>query len=148
MVDVITEIEIMKPIEEVSNFASDPNNATKWYKNIKTVEWKKDGNLKLGAQIAFKAHFLGRELAYVYEVVEMKMPCKFVMKTADGPFPMETTYEWEVVNESTTRMTLRNRGNPSGFKSIFAPFMSMAMRKANQKELHLLKSILEKNASS
>ncbi len=127
----------------MSEFAADPNNATKWYANIKYVEWRTEGPLQVGAQIAFKAQFLGRELAYIYEVVEMNLPAKFVMRTADGPFPMETTYEWQPIDENTTRMTLRNRGNPSGFKSIFAPFMSMAMSRANKNDLKLLKQILE-----
>lgn len=97
MVDVITEIEINKPVVIVSNFAVDPNNGTSRYKDIKTVEWKTFGNLELGANIAFKAQFLGRELSYFYESVEMNLPSKFVMTTADGLFPMETTYEWELL---------------------------------------------------
>jgi hypothetical protein len=97
----------------------------------------------MGAQIAFKAQFLGKELAYIYEVVEMDLPYRFVMRTADGPFPMETIYEWREIDSENTEMTLRNNGNPSGFKTIFVPFMSRAMRKANQKDLELLKSILE-----
>jgi len=143
MVDVITEITIHKPLAEVAQFASHPDNATRWYVNIKEVEWKTQKPLKVSSQIAFKAQFLGKELAYVYEVVEHEESSKFVMRTADGPFPMETTYTWEVIESNKTKMTLRNRGEPSGFKSIFAPFMSMAMRRANKKDLQLLKSILE-----
>ncbi len=144
MVDVTKEILITCPRESVAEFASDPDNAPLWYANIKSIEWKTPKPLKLGSQIAFKAQFLGRELAYVYEVVELVPGQKLVMRTADGPFPMETTYLWDAVDEKTTRMTLRNRGNPAGFSKLSAPFMSFSMGRANQKDLRLLKSLLEK----
>ena len=40
-------------------------------------------------------------------------------------------------------MTLGNRGEPSGFGRIVAPLMASAMRRANEKDLVRLKSILE-----
>jgi hypothetical protein len=56
---------------------------------------------------------------------------------------METTYLWEDAPSGGTRMTLRNRGQPTGFASVTAPLMAAAMRRANGKDLELLKSILE-----
>jgi hypothetical protein len=41
-------------------------------------------------------------------------------------------------------MTLRNHGEPSGFSRVAAPLMASAMRRANQKDLERLKSLLEK----
>ena len=89
------------------------------------------------------ARFLGRRLAYVYEVVELVPNHRLVMRTAEGRFPMETTYTWEPAGPDQTRMTLRNRGEPSGFAKIGSRLMASAMRRANRKDLSKLRSILE-----
>jgi len=86
---------------------------------------------------------VGRHLAYTYEVVELEPERRLVMRTADGPFPMGTTYTWEPAGEHATRMTLRNRGNPAGFSRFAAPIMERAMRRATTKDLARLKLMLE-----
>ena len=73
-------------------------------------EWKTPPPFGVGSRLAFVAQFLGRRLAYTYEIVELVPGERLVMRTAEGPFPMETTYTWEPVRERITRMTLRNRG--------------------------------------
>lgn len=142
-VDVVTSLEIDRPRAEVAAFAADPDNATEWYQNIKAVEWETTPPLAVGSRLAFVAQFLGRRLAYTYEVVELDPGRRLVMRTSEGPFPMETTYEWEDVGPDRTRMRLRNRGEPSGFASVAAPVMMRAMQRANRKDLERLKKILE-----
>lgn len=142
-VDVSTQIIIDCPIIEVASYAADPDNVPNWYKNISSVEWQTTPPLELGSQIAFVAHFLGRRLAYTYEIKEFHPNQKLVMRTAEGPFPMETTYTWRAITPTQTEMTLRNRGEPTGFSKVTAPVMAMAMRRANLKDLALLKNILE-----
>jgi uncharacterized membrane protein len=144
MVDVLTEMIINCPQEKVAEYAANPDNAPEWYVNIKSAEWKTEKPLTIGSQIAFKAEFLGRQLAYVYEIVEFIPSQKLVMRTANGPFPMETTYTWEAIDNRVSRMTLRNKGIPSGFSKLFSPFMSSMMKRANQKDLRKIKEILEK----
>jgi uncharacterized membrane protein len=143
MVDVTTEIEIARPREEVAAYAADLDNTTSWYENIERVDWETPRPLGVGSRAAFVAQFLGRRLAYTYEVRELVPGERLVMSTAQGPFPMETTYTWSDAGEDRTRMTLRNRGEPAGFKRIAAPLMARAMRRANQKDLARLKEILE-----
>lgn len=142
-VDVSTEIEIERPLEEIAAYAGNPDNAPEWYVNIKSVEWKTQPPLRVGSRLAFVAQFLGRRLAYTYEFVEVVPGQRLVMRTSEGPFPMETTYTWESVGEGRTRMILRNRGEPSGFGKLAGPIMAAAMRRANRKDLMRLKTILE-----
>lgn len=143
MVHVKTEITIARALDQVFEYAIDPDNAPEWYENIKTAEWKSPKPLKKGSHIAFTASFLGRKLSYVYEITELVQNQRLVMRTATGPFPMETIYTWAKIDSQRTRMTLENRGIPTGFSKILAPFMTIMMRKANNKDLKKIKMILE-----
>jgi uncharacterized membrane protein len=144
-VDVTTEIAIACPRADVAAYACDPDNATEWYENIKAVEWRSPRPLAVGTRLAFVANFLGRRLEYTYEVRALVPGERFVMSTAEGPFPMETTYSFADAAGGATRMTLRNRGKPAGFAKVAAPVMARAMRRANGQDLRRLKEILERH---
>lgn len=144
-VDVTTETTIGQPLGVVAEYAADPDNATQWYANIRSVQWHGESGVRLGARVDFLAQFLGRRLAYTYEIVELIPEQRLVMRTADGPFPMETTYFWEADGQNATRMRLRNRGAPTGFSVLVAPILKMAMRRAMNQDLLRLKSILERS---
>lgn len=122
---------IERPCETVASYAANPDNAPAWYVNITSVEWQTQPAVSVGSKMAFVAQCLGRRLAYTYEIVDFSPGHRLVMRTAQGPFPMETTYTWETTSVGRTKMTLRNRGMPSGFGLFLGPFMAMAMRRAN-----------------
>jgi hypothetical protein len=127
----------------VAAFACDPDNATRWYVNIESVEWRTPPPLVVGSRLEFVARFLGRRLAYTYEVREHVPSERYMMSTARGPFPMETAYTFEDA-PGGTRMTPRDRGLPSGFAKIGALLMERAMRRANQADLRRIKELLER----
>lgn len=141
-VDVAVEAVIRRPVGVVAGYASDPSNAPEWYANISEVAWKTEPPLAVGSQVAFVARFMGREMRYTYEIVEYE-PTSLVMRTAEGPFPMETSYRYSPTPDGDTRMTLRNRGTPKGFSRLVSPFMQIAMRRANRKDLEALRQHLE-----
>ena len=142
-VDLSTETVIRRPVAEVAAYAGDPTNAPEWYVNIRSVEWRTPPPLARGSQLAFVATFLGRTLSYTYEVVELVPGQRLVMRTAEGPFPMVTTYTWLPLGPDQTRITLRNSGAPSGFAKVAAPMLALSMRRAMKKDLKALKRRLE-----
>jgi uncharacterized membrane protein len=142
-VDVSTQITIARRPEIVAAFAADPSNAPRWYVNIDSVEWETPPPLGVGSRVAFTARFLGRTLSYTYEIVDHVPGRRLVMRTAQGPFPMQTTYTWEPAGDEATTMTLRNQGEPSGFATVTASVMAAAMRRANRKDLARLRAVLE-----
>lgn len=143
-VDVLTEIVIDRPPAEVAAYAGDPGNAPEWYANIDSVEWRTEPPLAVGSRMDFVAGFLGRRLAYTYEVIDLVPGERLVMRTAQGPFPMETTYTWQPAGGDRTRMSLRNRGRAHGFSRWVAPFMATAVRRANRADLARLRTLLER----
>jgi hypothetical protein len=146
VVNVCSEIHLDVPCAEVAAYAGNPDNAPRWYQNIDTAEWLSEPPLRTGSQVRFSARFLGRTLTYTYQFVDVVPGKKLVMRTSQGPFPMETTYTWDV-DGAGTRMTLRNAGRPRGFSILAGVFMSPMMRRAMRKDLAKLKDILETPAS-
>jgi uncharacterized membrane protein len=145
-IDVQTEIKIARPGSEVAAYASEPDNAPEWYENIESAKWETPRPLAVGSRFAFVARFLGRRLAYVYEVKELVAGQRLVMATVEGPLTMETTYTWADASDGSTLMRLRNRGGPPGlFARLLAPLMAAAVRRANRKDLARLKRILEQS---
>lgn len=148
MVDVYTDIIIDCTRDIVAAYAADPNNAPEWYVNIKSAKMLDPGPLKEGSKIKFSAAFMGKQLEYTYEIVEYSEGFHLVMRTSEGPFPMETSYSWESLEGGKCRMTLRNFGKPAGFSRLATPLIALMMKMANRKDLRSLKKILESRKSN
>jgi uncharacterized membrane protein len=142
-VDVEVHTTIDRPRQQVAAYCCDPDNVTAWYANIRAVHWETSPPVARGSRFRFTSEFLGRRLEYTYEVVEFVGAERFVMRSDNGPFPMETTYTWEDAPDGATWMTLRNRGEPTAFAGLAAPLLATAIRRATTKDLARLKSILE-----
>ncbi|RME18501.1 MAG: ATPase [Alphaproteobacteria bacterium] len=145
-VNVSVSRVIRCPRDRLAAFAADPANAPAWYANIESVEWQGPPSTEPGARAAFVARFMGQRLAYTYEIREHVPGRRLAMSTAEGPFPMETVYEWEDAGEGRTRMTLTNRGRPEGFKAVLAPLMALAMRRAMTNDLAALARVVKRRS--
>jgi uncharacterized membrane protein len=142
-VDVEVHTTIARPRAQVAAYCCDPDKVTSWYANIRAVRWETAPPVVQGSRFRFTSEFLGRRLEYTYEVVEFVPAERFVMRSDSGPFQMETAYAWEDAPDDVTWMTMRNRGEPTGFAGLAAPLLATAVRRATTKDLARLKAILE-----
>ena len=140
--DVGSETVVHRPVDEVAAYAADPTNAPDWYGHIESVEWQTEPVVRVGARAAYLATFLGKRLAYTYEILEYEPGTRLVMRTTESPFPMETAYTWEPV-DGGTRMTLRIQADPSGFSKLVTPFIVGNARRAIADDLESLRTLLE-----
>jgi uncharacterized protein YndB with AHSA1/START domain len=134
---VETEATIDAPLKDVASYAADPSNAPEWYENITSAEWETSPPLQERSRVAFVARWMDRRLEYTYEVVDFVPNERLVMRAAQGPFPMETTYTWQRLADGKTRMTLRNRA-PEDSEG------RRAMKRVNERDLENLQSVLER----
>ncbi|HMK93622.1 MAG TPA: SRPBCC family protein [Thermoleophilia bacterium] len=143
IVDVSTSIVIHRPRPDVAGYAARPDNAPSWCAAVTGVRWLTEPPLGVGSAIRFTTRWLGRRFDYVYEVVDYALAERLVMRTADGSFPMETTYLWHDTPEGWTHMTVRSRCAPAGVAKLALPLIGIATRVADRNDLVRLRRILE-----
>jgi uncharacterized membrane protein len=142
-VDVMADVVIDRPCEDVAAYASDLNNVGDWYESIESVSWKTPPPVAAGSQLDIVVSVLGRRTTYAYEILDFVPGERLAMRSGDGPVPLETTYTWAPIDDGRTRMAIRNYGEPSGFAKLGAPMMSAGIRRSSQRDLKTLKRILE-----
>jgi hypothetical protein len=76
---------------------------------VEAVFWQTTPPVVVGSRFRFRVQFLGRTFKHTYEVRALEPGVRFVMATAEGPFPMETTCTWDDARPNVTKIRLRNR---------------------------------------
>ena len=145
-VDVLSETVIHRPVDEVAAYAADPTNAPDWYEHIDSVEWETEPVVRVGARAAYGAHFLGKRLAYTYEIVEHEPGTRLRMRTTESPFPMDVDYQLEPAGPGQTRASVRVRGAGRGMYGMPGFLQGPMVRRSVQGDLGRLKRIVEDGA--
>ena len=143
-VDVAAETVIHRPVDMVAAYAIDPSNAPEWYANIDSIEWLTEPKVETGAKVAFVAR-----LPPPTARIQLRVHRGGHRMRGSSCAPRRDCFPWRPPTRgpqpATVRrgMTLCNRGEPAGFSKLVAPFLARAVKRANQKDLAKLKSILE-----
>ena len=141
-IDVTAEATIARRREEVAVFAMEAENDTRWIGGISSARRLTDGPTTVGTQVERVAHFLGRRVEYVMEVVELVPGERIVMRSIKSPFPMKVTYSFED-RDAATVARVRVEGGAEGFYRIASGFMAPAVKRNIHADVKRLKQIME-----
>ena len=133
---------VRKPIEEVFDFASNLDNASKFMPNIAKIEMLTEGGLKPGAKFKETRRMRSKERSAVIEIVEHKRP--EVHAASAAMMGMRATYWFRFFPDPAgTRVELEAvvRGNILWWP--FLGMMSRVMAKEDGEYLDRLKTVME-----
>jgi hypothetical protein len=139
-IDVTAESTIARGREYVAAFAMEAENDTRWIGGISSARRLTQGPTAIGTRVERVAHFLGRRVEYVMEVVELEPSERIVMRSIRSPFPMQVTYSFEDADAATVA---RVEGGPEGFYRIAGGLMAPAVKRNIQADVKRLKQIME-----
>ncbi|HSE70294.1 MAG TPA: SRPBCC family protein [Nocardioidaceae bacterium] len=142
--DVRRERIIALPPAKVADYAMDWRHDHEWTQGITEAELTRpaaDGGFGVGAQVTRTAHFLGKRIDYVLEVVGHEPPRLLDMRSVAGPMPMHVTYRFDE-HPSGTLASIRVRGDASTYYRIAGPVMAAMVGRNLGKDLRDLESHL------
>ena len=142
-VEATANIIISKPIKEVFEFAAAPENWDKWVKGLSNVQNTTPGKYGVGSALTsdYEADGVINEMRYV--VTAWKPPKLHAVRAKDGPFPFEGRITCESVDGGTRVCNTVSAG--SNMWAIGRPLLRWRMRRQLGRELHELKSQVEKD---
>ena len=139
------KIVINRPIEEVFAFVSNSENLPRWRSTSLEVKKTSEGPLGVGGTFRGRFTFLGRQFDGNVEVTAHEPNRVYASKMAEGPFPLETGYTLEPV-ENGTHVTFVAEGEPGGFFKLAEPLVVSMARRVYTTDLQNLKEMLEAQA--
>jgi len=137
------------PRDAVRAYMTDPTHDTEWIGGLRSARIvssvTEPGAVAVGTQVERVAHFLGRRVEYVNEIVALDAE-HLDMKSVRSPFPMRVTYRF-ADRGPATEVAVENRGDVSGFFALLRPLVVWMLRRNVSRDLATLKQKLESPAS-
>ncbi len=137
-----TSVVIDRPIEEVFEYATNPENDTKWQSGILESGLVSDGPVGVGSVTREVRTFLGRRLESTSEITEYEPNAKLAFKSTSGPIQYHAQLLFEPV-QGGTKLTITGEADTAGFFKLAEGLVVRQFEKEMQAALASLKGILE-----
>lgn len=133
---------IYRPIGQVFDFVSTPENDFQWQYGILESAKLSGGTSKIGTLFRSVGHSIGRRIESTFEVIEYIPNRKYGFKSLSGPLQSQTFYTFEIASGST-KVSVSTQTNPVNFFQIGEGVLEKKMKKQLKEDLAMLKEILE-----
>ena len=146
MIQLEMSTMIYRPIKQVFDFVSTPENDYQWQYGTLATAKLNDGVSKIGSFFRSVGHMLGRRTQGTYEVFEYESNKEYGFKSLSGPLHSQTSYTFKTTNGGT-RITISTRAHVVNFFQMDERFMGSKIKKQLKENLNILKRLLEEQAS-
>ena len=143
MIDVVTTLEIERPVEEVFGFVADQTNAPRWQAGLHEVRRLTDGPIGVGSEHEFVRVFAGRQMSSRNRFVEFQ-PGRFVeFEIPDGWITGRASYLAEPAPSGGTVLTSRMQFHVRRPASVLEPILARLLTRDSRRDEARLKALLE-----
>ena len=142
MIKVEVSAVINRPVEEIFDYMSNPENSPKWQSGVLEAEQTSKGPTGVGATTREVRKFMGRQIDQTFEITEYEPNRLIRQKTISGPMKLDTIYAFESA-EGGTRVTMGGEGDSGGFFMLADPLINRMAKRQMEADLANLKDMLE-----
>ena len=147
MIDLVSTTLIERPLKQVFDFVSTPENDSQWqYGTLATARLPK-GSAAMQTFFRSIGHLMGHRTLSTFEVIEFEPNNKYGFKSLSGPVHSRTSYTLEEVG-SRTKLHISVQASAPDFFQITERVLSKTMRRQLDENVARLKTILEENPTA
>ena len=147
MINLISSTLIERPVKEVFDFVTMPENDFQWqYGTLATAQLPK-GSGSLRAYFRSIGHLMGRRNLGTFEITEFEPNKKYGFKSLSGPVHSTTTYTLENVSGGT-RINVSIEASAPNFFHINEKLLWETMNLQLEEDVATLKAVLEADSTA
>lgn len=143
MINLKSRAVIYRPIRQVFDFVSMPENDFRWhYGTLASSRLTEDLPSK-GTFFRTIGHWMGRRNLSTSEVTEYKPDQKYGFKTLSGPLSSQTSYSLEAAENNSTRFDISIQADVTSLVQTEKGSLEKKMNQQLEENLAVLKDLLE-----
>lgn len=142
MINLTLTTKIYRPIKQVFDFVSVPENDFQWqYGTLASTRLSKNLGT-IGSFFQSIGHLMGRRIQGTFEVTDYEPDSRYGFKSLSGPLNSQTSYTFEVA-EGSTRINVSTQAKLVNFFQMDERIVEKMMKKQIKENLAMLKDLLE-----
>lgn len=147
MIHLISSTLIERPVDQVFDFVSTPENDSQWQSGTLATVRLPEGSPIMGALFRSVGHLMGRRNLGTFEITEFEPNEKYSFKSLSGPIHSCTSYILENVS-GKTRIDISIQASAPDFFQITEKLLGKTLKIQLEQDVVRLKAILEQNSTA
>ena len=142
MINLNVSTMIYRPVQQIFDFVSTPENDFQWQYGTLASDRTSDSPGTIGSFFRSIGNLMGHRIQSTYEVTEYEPNKKYGFKSISGPLLSQTSYTFEI-GKGSTLINISTQANVINFFQVNEVILEKKMKKQLKENLAMLKALLE-----